>query len=103
MKSLDCLRPLGMMITFGQSSGPVPPFDLGLLSARGSLFLTRTSIGTYTATRQDLVASASDLFRMVESGKVKVPIGQTYPLREAARAHRDLEARKTTSATVLTV
>lgn len=103
MKSLDCLRPLGMMITFGQSSGPVPPFDLGLLSARGSLFLTRPSIGTYTATRQDLVASASDLFRMVESGNVKVPIGQTYPLREAARAHRDLEARKTTSATVLTV
>ena len=103
MKSLDCLRPLGMMVTFGQSSGPVPPFDLGLLSAKGSLFLTRPSIGTYTATRQDLVTSASDLFRMVESGEVKVPIGQAYPLREAACAHRDLEARKTTSATVLTV
>ena len=103
MKSLDCLWPLGMMVTFGQSSGPVPPFDLGLLSAKGSLFLTRPSIGTYTATRQDLVTSASDLFRMVESGEVKVPIGQTYPLREAACAHRDLEARKTTSATVLTV
>ena len=103
MKSLDCLRPLGMMVTFGQSSGPVPPFDLGLLSAKGSLFLTRPSIGTYTATRQDLVTSASDLFRMVESGEVKVPIGQTYPLREAACAHRDLEARKTTSVTVLTV
>ena len=103
MKSLDCLRPLGMMVTFGQSSGPVPPFDLGLLSAKGSLFLTRPSIGTYTATRQDLVTSVSDLFRMVESGEVKVPIGQTYPLREAACAHRDLEARKTTSATVLTV
>ena len=103
MKSLDCLRPLGMMVTFGQSSGPIPPFDLGSLSAKGSLFLTRPSIGTYTATRQDLVTSASDLFRMVESGEVKVPIGQTYPLREAACAHRDLEARKTTSATVLTV
>jgi len=102
MKSLDCLRPLGMMVSFGQSSGPVPPFDLGLLSAKGSLFLTRPSIGTYTARRQDLVTSASDLYRMVEGGAVKVPIGQTYPLREAARAHRDLEARKTTSATVLT-
>ena len=103
VKSLDCLRPLGMMASFGQSSGSIPPFDLGLLSAKGSLFLTRPSLVTYTARREDLLASAKELFGMVEAGKVKVAIGQTYPLREAARAHRDLEARRTTGATVMTV
>ncbi|MDA8363455.1 MAG: quinone oxidoreductase [Gammaproteobacteria bacterium] len=103
MKSLDCLRPLGMMVSFGQSSGSIPLFDLGLLSAKGSLFLTRPSLVSYTARREDLLASAKELFGMVEAGKVKVAIGQTYPLREAARAHRDLEARRTTSATVMTV
>lgn len=101
MGSLDCLRPLGMMVSFGNASGPVPPFDPGLLAAKGSLFLTRPTLMTYTAQRADLVASASELFEVVASGAVKVEIHQTYPLAEAAQAHRDLEARRTTGSTVL--
>lgn len=101
MKSLDCLRPLGMLALFGQASGPVAPFDLGLLAAKGSLFLTRPTLMTYTARRQDLLASAAELFEVVESAAVKIEIRQTYPLSEAARAHRDLEARKTTGSTIL--
>jgi len=101
MKSLDCLRPMGMMVSFGQSSGLVPPFDPGLLSARGSLFLTRPSLMTYTAERKDLLEHARDLFEVVESGAVKIEVQQTYPLSEAARAHQDLEARKTTGSTIL--
>jgi NADPH:quinone reductase len=100
-KSLDCLRPMGMMVSFGQSSGPVPPLDLGILAAKGSLFLTRPSLMTYTAKREDLLAHARDLFEVVEKGFVKIEIPQTYPLAEAARAHRDLEARKTTGSTIL--
>lgn len=100
-KSLSCLRPMGMMVSFGQSSGPVPPFDLGILSARGSLFLTRPSLITYTAGRQDLLVHARDLFETVEKGAVKIEIHQTYPLAEAARAHRDLEERKTTGSSIL--
>ena len=103
MKSLDCLRPLGMMVTFGQSSGPIAPFELGLLSAKGSLFVTRPTLMTYTAKREDLLAHARDLFSVVESGAVKIEIRQTYPLSDAARAHRDLEARKTTGSTIFTV
>ncbi len=103
MKSLDCLRPMGMMVSFGQSSGPVPPFDLGILGAKGSLFLTRPSLMAYTAKREDLLAHARDLFDVVEKGAVEIEIGQTYPLAEAARAHRDLEDRKTTGSTVLLV
>lgn len=103
LKSLDCLRPLGMMVSFGQSSGSVPPFDTGLLAAKGSLFLTRPSLMAYTAERADLVASAAELFDVVKSGAVKIEVNQTYPLSEAAQAHRDLEARKTTGSTVFLV
>ena len=103
MKSLDCLRPLGMMVTFGQSSGPIPPFELGLLSAKGSLFVTRPTLMTYTAKREDLLDHANDLFSVVQSGAVKIEVRQEYPLSEAAQAHRDLEARKTTGSTVFTV
>lgn len=100
-KSLDCLRPMGMMVSFGQASGPVVPFDLGLLSAKGSLFLTRPSLMAYTAKREDLLAHARDLFEVVEKGVVRIEIGQTYALAEAAKAHFDIEARKTTGSTIL--
>ncbi len=101
MNSLDCLRRLGMMVSFGNASGPVPPFDPGILAAKGSLFLTRPSLMAYTAERADLLASAADLFDVVASGAVKIEVHQTYPLAETTQAHRDLEARKTTGSTVL--
>ncbi len=101
MKSLDCLRPLGLMVSFGQASGPIGAFDTGLLAAKGSLFLTRPTLMTYTANREDLLASAGELFDVVMSGAVKIEVKQTYPLAEAARAHQDLEARRTTGSTVL--
>lgn len=101
LKSLDCLRPLGMIVSFGQSSGKVEPFDTGLLAAKGSLFLTRPSLMAYTARRSDLVASAAELFDVVARGAVKVEINQTYPLKDAAQAHRDLEGRRTTGSTLL--
>jgi NADPH2:quinone reductase len=101
LKSLDCLRPMGMMVSFGQSSGSVPPFDLSILGAKGSLFLTRPSLMTYTAKREDLLAHARDLFDVVAKGAVKIEINQTYPLAEAVRAHGDVEARKTTGSTIL--
>jgi NADPH2:quinone reductase len=101
MKSLDCLRPLGMMVTFGQSAGPVAPLDTQELSKRGSLFLTRPTLFTYIAKRADLLASAQELFDMVSSGKVRIEVNQTYALMDAAQAHRDLEARKTTGSTIL--
>jgi NADPH2:quinone reductase len=101
MDSLDCLRPLGMMVTFGNASGPVPAFEPAVLAAKGSLFLTRPSLMTYTAKRTDLLASATELFEVVANGVIKVEIQQTYPLAEAAQAHRDLEARKTTGSTLL--
>jgi NADPH2:quinone reductase len=101
MESLDCLRTFGIMVAFGQSSGPVPPFDLGILAAKGSLFLTRPSLLTYTEKREDLLAHARDLFDVVGKGVVKIEIGQTYPLAEAAQAHRDLEGRKTTGSTIM--
>jgi NADPH2:quinone reductase len=101
MKSLDCLRPMGMMVSFGQSSGLVPPFDPGLLGAKGSLFLTRPSLMTYTAEREALLEHARDLFEVVKKGAVKIEIQQSYPLSEAARAHQDLETRKTTGSTIL--
>jgi NADPH2:quinone reductase len=100
-KSLDCLAPRGLMVLFGQASGPVPPFDLGQLAAKGSLFITRPTLFSYTAERAELEASAGALFEVVASGVVKIPVNQTYPLREAAAAHRDLEARRTTGSTVL--
>ncbi len=101
MGSLDCLRPLGMMVSFGNASGPVPPFEPAILAAKGSLFFTRPTLMTYTAKRADLLASAAELFEVVSSGAVKIEVRQTYPLAETARAHRDLEARKTTGSTVL--
>ena len=101
MKSLDCLRPKGMMVSFGQASGPIQPFDLSILVAKGSLFLTRPSLMTYTAKREDLLSHAQDLFEVVETGAVKIEIQQTYPLVEAAQAHRDLESRKTIGSTIL--
>ncbi len=101
MGSLDCLRPLGMMVSFGNASGAVPPFEPGILAAKGSLFLTRPNLMTYTAKRADLLASAAELFEVVASGAVKIEVRQTYPLAETARAHRDLEARQTTGSTVL--
>ncbi|MBO0737668.1 MAG: quinone oxidoreductase [Alphaproteobacteria bacterium] len=102
-KSLDCLAPLGLMVSFGQSSGAIGPVDIGILAAKGSLFLTRPTLNSYTASREDLLAAARELFDVVMSGAVNIAVNQTYPLREAARAHRDLEGRKTTGSTVLTV
>jgi NADPH2:quinone reductase len=102
-KSLDCLAPLGLMASFGQSSGAIGPVDIGILAAKGSLFLTRPTLNTYTATREDLLTAARELFEVVQSGAVKIAVNQTYPLRDAAQAHRDLEGRKTTGQTVLTV
>ncbi len=99
--SLDCLRPRGLLVLFGQSSGVVPPLDLSQLAAKGSLFVTRPIMGHYVATRSELLASASRLCEVVSSGAVQIEIGQTYPLREAAQAHRDLEARRTTGSTLL--
>lgn len=99
--SLDCLAPLGMMVSFGNSSGPVGAVDITLLGAKGSLFLTRPSLATYTAKRSDLEQSARELFEVVLSGAVKIRVNQTFPLREAAKAHAALEARKTTGSTVL--
>lgn len=101
MGSLDCLAPMGMMVSFGNASGAVPAFEPGILSAKGSLFLTRPTLMTYTAKRADLVASARALFEVVLKGAVTIEINQRYPLRDAAQAHRDLEARKTTGSTLL--
>lgn len=99
--SLDCLSPRGMMVLFGAASGPVPSFDLGLLAAKGSLFITRPTLFTYTAKRPDLLASAKSLFGVVTSGAVKIDIGQEFPLKDAAEAHRALEGRRTTGSTIL--
>ena len=101
LKSLDCVRPVGLVALFGNASGAVPPFDLGLLGAKGSLFVTRPTLDTFTSTRADLLATANDLFDVVVRGIVKIEINQTYALKDAATAHRDLEARKTTGSTVL--
>ena len=99
--SLDCLRPRGMMVSFGNASGPVPPFALTELSNRGALFITRPALGAYADTREHLVEMASDLFAMVQSGSVKIGIKQRYQLADVQQAHRDLEARKTTGSTVI--
>ncbi|MCZ4304237.1 quinone oxidoreductase [Zoogloeaceae bacterium G21618-S1] len=101
MDSLSCLRPRGMMVTYGNATGPVAPFDLGLLAKMGSLFVTRPTLFGYAAERADLVAMAGELFDIVGSGKVKIEVRQRYALADAAQAHRDLEARKTTGSTVL--
>jgi NADPH2:quinone reductase len=99
--SLDCLAPLGMMVSYGNASGAVPPIDIGILAAKGSLYLTRPTLGSYTMKRADLEAVAAELFAVVKSGAVKLQINQRYALKDAAQAHRDLEARKTTGSTVL--
>ena len=101
MGSLDCLSPRGMMVSFGNASGPVAPISPLVLSQKGSLYLTRPTLGSYIATRPEYEAAAAELFDVVAKGAVKISIAQTYPLREAAQAHRDLEARKTTGSTVL--
>ncbi|HEV7715141.1 MAG TPA: quinone oxidoreductase, partial [Steroidobacteraceae bacterium] len=101
MESLDCVRPLGMMVSYGNASGPPPAISPLELSKRGSLFLTRPTLSTYTAKREDLVATARELFAVVKSKAVRVRIEQTYALKDVAEAHRDLEARRTTGSVVL--
>lgn len=101
MESLDCLAPLGMMVSFGNASGAVPPVNIGILAQKGSLFLTRPTLVNYTASREDLLTAARELFAVVKKGAVKIAVNQRYPLSEAAQAHRDLESRKTTGSTVL--
>ena len=100
--SLDCLRPRGLMVTFGNASGPVAPVNLGILSAKGSLYVTRPTLATYIASRTDLVERANALFDVVKSGKVKIETTGRYKLADAAQAHRDLESRKTTGSIILT-
>jgi NADPH:quinone reductase len=102
-KSLDCLSPFGLMASFGNSSGPVPPFAPGILGAKGSLYVTRQTLFTHLATRESTQAMADDLFGAVTAGHVKVRIDQRYPLEQVQQAHRDLEARKTTGSTILTL
>jgi len=99
--SLDCLRPRGLMVTFGNASGAVPPVNLGILSAKGSLFVTRPTLATHIASRADLVERSNALFEVVKSGKVKIETTAKYKLADAAQAHRDLEGRKTTGSVVL--
>ena len=101
MASLDCLRPRGLMVSFGNASGPVGPTDLGILAAKGSLYVTRPTLNTYASKREDLVELTKDLFDFVKSGKVKIEVNHKYPLKDAVQAHRDLEARKTTGSTIL--
>ncbi len=103
LKSLDCLAPLGVVALFGQSSGSVEPLNLGLLAQKGSLYVTRPTLNTYAAKRESLVAMAKELFEVVQSGAVKIEVNQSYPLKDAAKAHADLAARKTTGSTVLLV
>jgi len=100
-RSLDCLQPFGLMASFGNASGPVPPFAIGTLAAKGSLYVTRATLFTHIATREATQAMADELFAVVQSGAVKVRLAQRYPLAEVAQAHRDLEARKTTGSSVL--
>jgi len=99
--SLDCIRPLGMFASFGSASGPIEAFNIGILAQKGSLFATRPTLNTYTATREDLLATANDLFAVVSSGAVKIPVNQKYPLKDAQKAHRDLEGRATTGSSIL--
>ncbi len=101
MKGLDCLRPRGMMVLFGQASGPVPPFDLSLLNLKGSLYVTRPSLGVYVATREELVARAGDVLGWIAAGKLRLRIEHEFPLAQAADAHRALEGRRTTGKVLL--
>jgi NADPH2:quinone reductase len=99
--SLDCLKPLGMFVSFGSASGQVEAFNINILQTKGSLFATRPTLNNYAAKRADLLAIADDLFKVVESGKVKIPVNQKYPLKEAQKAHRDLEGRATVGSSIL--
>ncbi len=99
--SLDCIRPLGLFASFGSASGPIEAFNINILQTKGSLFATRPTLNTYTAKREDLVATANDLFRVVGGGQVKIPINQKYALKDAQKAHRDLEGRATTGSSIL--
>ncbi|MDT3686789.1 MAG: quinone oxidoreductase [Pseudorhodoplanes sp.] len=99
--SLDCIRPLGMFASFGSASGQIEAFNINILQAKGSLFATRPTLNNYVAKREDLVATANDLFKVVGSGAVKIPVNQKYPLKDARKAHEDLEARETTGSTIL--
>ncbi|MGM9490986.1 quinone oxidoreductase family protein [Ideonella sp. YS5] len=101
VKSLDCLRPFGLLANFGNASGKAPPLDIGVLASKGSLYVTRPTLFTHIATRERTQAMADELFEVVLSGAVKIPIDQRYPLAEVARAHRELEARQTTGCSVL--
>ena len=103
MASLDCLRPRGLMVCFGEASGPVDPFSLELLQHKGSLLVTRPTLLDFIRTPQELAEASADLFTAVRSGVIRPTVNQTYPLREAAAAHRDMETRQTTGATVLEV
>ena len=99
--SLDCIKPLGMFASFGNASGSIEAFNINLLQAKGSLFCTRPTLNTYAAKREDLLSIANNLFNVVASGKVKIPVNQSYPLKDARKAHEDLQGRKTTGSTVL--
>ena len=99
--SLDCLRPLGMFVSFGSTSGPIDAFSINLLQMKGSLFATRPTLNHYAAKREDLLKLAAETFDVVSSGKVKIPVNQKYPLKDAQKAHRDLESRATTGASIL--
>jgi NADPH2:quinone reductase len=99
--SLDCIKPLGMFVSFGSASGPITAFDINILQQKGSLFATRPTLNTYAAKREDLLAIADDLFNVVGSGKVKIPVNQKYALKDAQKAHRDLESRQTTGSSIL--
>ena len=99
--SLDCLKPLGMFVSFGSASGQIEAFNINILQTKGSLFATRPTLNTYAAKREDLLKMASELFQVVDSGAVKIPVNQKYPLKDAQKAHRDLEGRATTGSTIL--
>ena len=99
--SLDCIKPLGMFVSFGNASGSIEAFNINILQTKGSLFATRPTLNTYAAKREDLLAIANNLFNVVGSGKVKIPVNQKYALKDAAKAHRDLESRATTGSSIL--
>ncbi len=99
--SLDCLSPRGLLVSFGQASGAIPPFSINILAGKGSLYVTRPTLATFIARREDLRAAAAELFERVLAGDIRIQVPQTYPLAEAERAHRDLEGRRTSGSTVL--
>lgn len=103
LRSLDCLRPRGLMVSFGQASGAIEPFNVTVLAQKGSLYLTRPTLFTYIAAREQLTQSAKELFRVIEDGKVRIEVNQRFPLKDAAEAHRALESRQTSGSTILTV